>query len=173
MVPPAQTYVPQRVAGALRPHRNSAPIRPVGCMRGLDSAAGRTASLVSASRLLSLRLGARTAGGAIALPSRRASTRTTVLVAARARLPATSIGTGHGSSLWRRRTFRRGSNAGRCCLTICASAAGDHGAARTTYGPQRAQAVPWPHRDSAPIRPVGCVRGLGGRELLHGQPRAD
>jgi len=37
MVPPAQTYVPQRATGVLWPHRSDAPIRPVGCMRGLGS----------------------------------------------------------------------------------------------------------------------------------------
>jgi hypothetical protein len=37
-VPPrAQTYVPQRVAGALWPSGSPRPLRPVGCMRGLDS----------------------------------------------------------------------------------------------------------------------------------------
>jgi hypothetical protein len=35
MIAPAQTYVPQSAQGALWPHRRVAPVRPVGCMRGL------------------------------------------------------------------------------------------------------------------------------------------
>ena len=38
---PAQTYVPQRAPGALWPSGGWRPLRPVGCMRGLDSAGYR------------------------------------------------------------------------------------------------------------------------------------
>jgi hypothetical protein len=34
--PPAQSFVPQSVPGALWPHQGFAPLRPVGCMRWLD-----------------------------------------------------------------------------------------------------------------------------------------
>jgi len=36
---PHQTFVPYRATRALRPRGSAAPIRPVGCMRGLGSGA--------------------------------------------------------------------------------------------------------------------------------------
>jgi hypothetical protein len=47
-------------------------------------------------------------------------------------------------------------------LTKCASAAGDHARAHTNLrSTARSRRAP-PERSSAPLRPVGCMRGLGG-----------
>ena len=47
-------------------------------------------------------------------------------------------------------------------LTTCASAAGPQAGARTNLRSlERSRRVP-PERDAAPLRPVGCMRGLGG-----------
>jgi hypothetical protein len=40
----AQTYVPWRARGALWPSGGRRPLRPVGCMRGLDGAPQREAA---------------------------------------------------------------------------------------------------------------------------------
>jgi LDH2 family malate/lactate/ureidoglycolate dehydrogenase len=49
-----------------------------------------------------------------------------------------------------------------CCLTTCASAAGPQAGAHTNLrSTARSRKVP-PERGSAPLRPVGCMRGLAG-----------
>jgi len=58
-------------------------------------------------------------------------------------------------------TCRMAPSGGAVWLTTCASAAGHHAGPAQSYVPQRAHGALWPSGGWRPLRPVGCIRGLG------------